>query len=152
MKKTGKRWLAALLAVIMTVGVLPMSALATEPETDGSSSVVTDREESAETTGAKLVKTAKYDPADGKYTITPESWVTGEVTPDSTKPMDIVLLLDVSGSMEETIENYTYTATESRGWSCEDIENGSYYYLAGDGKYYPVRWTGSGLFSYRCYL
>ena len=151
-KKTGKRWLAALLAVIMTVGVLPVSALADEPETDESSSVVTAREASAETTGAKLVKTAKYDPNTGKYTITLESWVTGEVKPDSVKPMDIVLLLDVSGSMTDTIENYTYTATESRGWSCEDIENGSYYYLADDGKYYPVGWRGYGVFDYRCYL
>ena len=100
-KKTGKRWLAALLAVIMTVGVLPMSALAAGPETDGSSSVVTDREESAEATGAKLVKTAKYDPADGKYTITLESWVTGSVeTNSSPVPLDIVLVLDQSGSME----------------------------------------------------
>lgn len=151
-KKTGKRWLAALLAVIMTVGVLPVSALADEPETDESSSVVTAREASAETTGAKLVKTAEYNPNTGKYTITLESWVTGEVKPDSVKPMDIVLLLDVSGSMTDTIENYTYTATASRGWSCEDIENGSYYYLADDGKYYPVGWRGYGVFDYRCYL
>ena len=113
MKKTGKRWLAALLAVIMTVGVLPMSALAATTDSD-TSAAVTDTEESTETSGANLVKTAKYDPETGKYTITLESWVTGSVeTSSSSVPLDIVLVLDQSGSMEGRNLNNLKTAVRN---------------------------------------
>ena len=56
--------------------------------------------------GLILKKTAK-DNGDGSYNITLESYVTGKVTTSTTeisKPADIVLVLDVSGSMADDME------------------------------------------------
>jgi hypothetical protein len=143
MKKTGKRWLAALLAVIMTVGVLPMSALADTPS-EGSGQTqqtVTDTEKSTETTGANLVKTAEYDPTTDEYTITLESWVTGTVKPSTTKPMDIVLVLDVSGSMDEkftsTIEE-TYKQCKYDFFGVKQEYSNESYYRYKDNLYYKL--------------
>ena len=47
---------------------------------------------------------------DGTYTIDLETFVTGEVTQTfEVHPADIVLVLDVSGSMDQTIDEYVYT-------------------------------------------
>ena len=57
-------------------------------------------------------KTAKLQ-SDGTYKITLESYVTGNVTVDTTyttTPCDIVLVLDQSGSMKENMSNTTRLA------------------------------------------
>lgn len=68
-----------------------------------------------ETNGVAYAKRAILN-NDGTYTIKLETFVTGEVTETKESfPADIVLVLDVSGSMEETINDYEYsTANVSR--------------------------------------
>ena len=94
-----KRIIALLLALILTVGLLPTVALAAEgtaPTTD--SGPVT---KTASNDNLNLVKTVTKE--GDNYKVTLESWATGTVTTTTeTKPLDIVLLLDVSGSMDET--------------------------------------------------
>ena len=77
---------------------------------------------------------------DGSYIIDLEAFVTGDVhiTQESI-PADIVLVLDVSGSMDEEMEaNYTYTARPSQGYSYNSYGDNTYYYRHTDGNYYPV--------------
>lgn len=94
-------------------------------------------------TGLELNKTAK-DNGDGTYTITLEAYTTGTVTvTQTTKPLDIVLVLDQSGSMEWCIncgadswyENSTCPkAPESyTPVSVADLnDDGEYYVKSGD--------------------
>lgn len=70
-----------------------------------------------------------------KYIIDLEAFVTGEVTiKDEAVPADIVLVLDVSGSMDEYMD---YNATESKTWTPNNIGTTTYYYLY-EGNYYKV--------------
>lgn len=81
-----KRMLSLLLAVIMILSVIPITASAAE--NDGT------------TGGIKTDK--KYDPESGYLTL--EAYVTGESqTQIVAQPVDIALVLDVSGSMKEYI-------------------------------------------------
>lgn len=99
-----KRIIALLLALILTVGLLPTVALAAEgaPTTDSGS--VT---KEASKDNLKLVKTVTKE--GDNYKVTLESWATGTVTSSSTPvPMDIILLLDQSGSM-----NSDFTSSSS---------------------------------------
>ena len=87
------------------------------------------------------MKTSKKveGPAGGYYTITLESFATGESTVTETgTPVDIVLVLDVSGSMNYDLNTYSYTARNSLNYSWNSYGNNTYYYLHTDGKYYPV--------------
>lgn len=99
-----KRIIALLLALILTVGLLPTVALATEGETPATDSDSVTKEASKD--NLNLVKTVTKDGEN--YKVTLESWATGIVTTTTeTKPLDIVLLLDVSGSMDEKYSNET---------------------------------------------
>lgn len=99
-----KRIIALLLALILTVGLLPTVALAAEPETP-----TTDSGSVAKTASEGNLNLVKTVTKEGdKYKVTLESWATGTVTTTTeTKPLDIVLLLDVSGSMDEKYSNET---------------------------------------------
>lgn len=82
-----KRMLSLLLAVIMILSVIPITAGAAE--NDGT------------TGGIKTDK--KYDPESGYLTL--EAYVTGESqTQIVAQPVDIALVLDVSGSMDDNIK------------------------------------------------
>ena len=80
----------------------------------------------------------------GTYTIDLESFVTGEVTQTfESVPADVVLVLDVSGSMSDGINSYTYnTATRTNlnagngGW--DDNQKSTNYYYLYNGTYYRV--------------
>ena len=79
---------------------------------------------------------------EGIYTITLEAFTTGDVTVTKKSiPADIVLVLDISGSMGDPM---TFTARGSQGYTYNnypDNESGRYYYLHTDGQYYQVqRW------------
>lgn len=79
-------------------------------------------------------------PVNGIYTIHLDTFVTGEVTvTTSNLPADIVLVLDVSGSMDQAYSttHYEYTARASQGYSYDDYGNNTYYYLY-NNNYYPV--------------
>lgn len=97
-KKTGKRLLTWVLVLVMALSLLPLNVLAAEngvPENTNPSIV-----KSEETRDAHLVKSATKE--GDTYQIQLESWVTGKVTPTTeSAPLDIVLVLDQSGSMAE---------------------------------------------------
>lgn len=99
-----KRIIALLLALILTVGLLPTVALAADGENPTTDSGSVTKEASKD--NLNLVKTVTKDGEN--YKVTLESWATGIVTTTTeTKPLDIVLLLDVSGSMDEKYSNET---------------------------------------------
>lgn len=84
--------------------------------------------------GLVMDKTATAND-DGTYNITLEAYTTGSVsTTESTKPTDIVLVLDQSGSMDETMKSYTYTAAYPG-----NSHSGSYYVKYRDS-YVRVSW------------
>lgn len=89
---------------------------------------LSDTEGAEGTDGLIINKTASYN-NDGSYTITLEQYVTGSVTTE-TKPVpaDIVLVLDVSGSMDNALSGYVYTEVYSGNldwWRTYYIEDGN---------------------------
>ena len=92
-----KRMLAMMMAIVMVMTLLPTSALAA-----GSVG-----EPSETNSGAVFSKTATQDP-EGNVKITLEAWATGQ-TVETTKqqPLDIVLVLDQSGSMADNFDKQT---------------------------------------------
>lgn len=92
-KKVGKRLLTWVLVLVMTLSLLPLNVLAANgPETDSSSGM--DFDKRADSNG------------DGTYTITMTAQATGTTTTRAV-PMDIVLVLDQSGSMKDSFGNGT---------------------------------------------
>lgn len=92
-----KRLLAAIMSLCMIVSLLPVSAFAVEPEPNP---------------GAVFTKSAKLDENTGNVTITMEAYATGEevVIPGKSVPLNIVLVLDQSGSMTDPFGNTTRQA------------------------------------------
>ena len=87
--------------------------------------------------GVATAKTVSAPDENGLYTITLETYATGESSITETGiPVDIVLVLDVSGSMAYTL--YDYNARPSQGYSYNGYGNNTYYYLHTDGQYYAV--------------
>ena len=129
-KKTGKRLLTWVLVLVMALSLLPLNALAAEDSNAGEKS-----------SGIEFSKEVSKQPdADKNYTITMEAWATGTTTPtESVKPMDIVLVLDVSGSMDEGFTETTYTeysseTTNSEFWNVKD----NLYFKTNDSSYQKV--------------
>jgi len=95
---------------------------------------------------------------DGTYTIDLETFVTGEITQSfEVHPADIVLVLDVSGSMDETITSYTYSAashtsiTAGNGGWYNNSKSTNYFYKYED-QYYAVRIGRGGTSGNRYYF
>ncbi|MCI7638462.1 MAG: VWA domain-containing protein [Clostridiales bacterium] len=87
----------SLLASLLIPGTLAMPAKAAEGDTDN---------------GMKISKTAEAND-DGTYTITLEAYATGEKFISEVKkdvPTDIILVLDQSGSMKQTMNTYDFRA------------------------------------------
>lgn len=85
--------------------------------------------------GMKISKTATAN-ADGSYTITLEAFATGYkvITEQKTDiPTDIVLVIDQSGSMNDPIGGYTYTAYRTGGHNSRNYHNDEYYPLRHNG-------------------
>ncbi len=100
-----------------------------------------------EDNGIVTSKTVAYDETDGSYTITLEAYATGEVTTSTvTKdvPTDIILVLDLSSSMTQTMNTVSYT--EYSGKTNEDLyalrhnggEENLWYQIPGTTKYASV--------------
>lgn len=108
-KKTGKRLLTWVLVLVMALSLLPLNALADELVMAGDPD--TSRTQRAEENGAHLVKSATKE--GDTYQIQLESWVTGKVEQTTgSAPLDIVLVLDQSGSMEgEKLSNLKAAVT-----------------------------------------
>lgn len=90
--------------------------------------------------GVSTAKNVTGPDEDGYYTISLETFATGESTQtEKGIPVDIVLVLDVSGSMNDNMTTYTYTARNSQGYSYNSYgNNNTYYYKHTDGQYYRV--------------
>ena len=106
-----KRILSIVLAVLMLVSVLPVTAMAADGTTDTGAESTQTAVGTVSTDGAIHVN--KSVSADGK-TLTLEAYATNSVsTHTSYEPLDIVLVLDVSGSMDDNkITSYKYTETK----------------------------------------
>ena len=99
-KKLASRLLAALMALACVLTLLPGAAMAAGDD------------------GGKMVvnKTATLED-DGTYTINLSAYATGRTTTETIKtgkPLDIVLVLDQSGSMADSITSYSYQPRENR--------------------------------------
>ena len=74
---------------------------------------------------------------DGTYSIKMESYATGSTTTevlDQDVPLDIVMVLDQSGSMLNNDINTDYTKTSQTSWKPSDIGSSTNYYILFDGK------------------
>lgn len=121
-----RRLMAVLMACVMTLSLLPISALATE------------------NSGMEFHKTASVN-EDGKtYTISMEAWATGKTTTqEKPQPLDIALVLDVSGSMADpfTQDSITYTEVYE-----PELNKDNIYYVYTSyygGYYYEVSWCST---------
>lgn len=85
--------------------------------------------------------------ADGTYTLTLETYVKGSSTTQtvtSRMPADIVLVLDVSGSMSQAYTTTeTYTAKTSASYTYNSYGTQTLYYKWTDDNYYKVSRGGS---------
>lgn len=118
-----KRIIALLLALILTVGLLPTVALATDEVTATKMEPVIVEDSGDNTTFRKTIS----ENDDGSYKVTLEAWATGKTIVEETKiPLDIVLVLDKSGSMEETFS--TKSETIYRKIERSDFRYNEYYW------------------------
>ena len=137
-----KRIIALLSALILTVGLLPTVALAATTETSVSKTEETHQD------NLNLVKTVTED--GDNYKVKLEAWATGKTVIDETKiPLDIVLVLDESGSMEED-----FTTTESTQYELHRdksnkkykdwADSGNLFFKDINGNFYQVTVTVNG--------
>lgn len=118
-----KRGLALLMCICMIFTLLPFSAFADaeKPYTEHS-----------ETNGVVMDKTVKYVSGD-TYKVTLEQYVEGSVTPGKKTPIDVVLVLDVSGSMGYSFGNGTVSYVPTY-----KINDWNYYIKDTNGSYKQV--------------
>lgn len=131
------KFLTASLAVLMLTGMAPADASAATREA----------EETEPGSNLFMGKTATLQD-DGTYTIQLEAFSTGESTTVMTQtPTDIVLVLDVSGSMDD---DFTYVSGQEWESVTDRVTDmpGDAYHLCPDGTYNAVTWDESWSFSY----
>lgn len=133
--KTWKRALALVLALVMALSLVALPSFAEGEETGGGNDGMPYIEENGhggkvEKDGLVMSKTIKKT-GDSQFLLTLEAFATGSTTTTtSTKPVDIVLVLDVSGSMDDSIsDKYDYYETYSID------TDGTYYYKDNNGQY-----------------
>ena len=135
--KKWKQALALVLALVMALSLVALPSFAADGDSTETGTAVTGG--STNTPGLELRKV--YDPSTGLLTL--EAYATGSTTTTtSTEPVDIILVLDVSGSMDDDIVSYTYTAAYNPS------SNGTYYYQDANGQYQQAHYCdgGTGLF------
>lgn len=116
--KTWKRALALVLALVMALSLVALPSFAEGEETGGDTGMpyIKDQGGKVEKDGLVMSKTIKKT-GDSQFLLTLEAYATGSTTTTtSTAPVDIVLVLDVSGSMDDYMETYSISP------------NGTYYY------------------------
>lgn len=122
-----KQALALVLALVMALSLVALPSFAADEDSTGTGTAVTGG--STNTPGLELRKV--YNPSTGLLTL--EAYATGSTTTTtSTAPVDIVLVLDVSGSMKENLTEAGYRYNEVYDLST----NGTYYYKnSSNGRY-----------------
>lgn len=122
--KTWKRALALVLALVMALSLVALPSFAEgEEDSTGNDGMPYIEENGHGSTvtkdGLVMSKTIKKT-GDSQFLLTLEAYATGSTTTTtSTAPVDIVLVLDVSGSMDDYMETYSIST------------DGIYYYYAG---------------------
>lgn len=123
-----KRGLALLMCICMIFTLLPFSAFA-----DGEKPYKTHSDKN----GVVMDKTVTHD-SDDTYKVTLEQYVKGSVTPGTTTPIDAVLVLDVSGSMDKGFGKGDAAYVEE--YNPENNSNYTYYIKDANGRYTGVSW------------
>ena len=122
-----KRGLALLMCICMIFTLLPFSAFA-----DGEKPYKTHSDKN----GVVMDKTVTRV-SDDTYKVTLEQYVKGSVTPGQKTPIDVVLVLDVSGSMDEGFGEGDAAYVEEYN----PKQNSNYtYYINANGRYTGVSW------------
>ena len=121
-----KRIIALLLALILTVGLLPTVALAATGDEETTANPITNPE--SQTAGGVILSKTATKNDDGTYTIRLEAYAPGSstTTEEVTEvPTDIILVLDRSGSMGENkmgkteYNKYTGKSRRNENARCE---------------------------------
>lgn len=133
--KTWKRALALVLALVMALSLVALPSFAAGEETGGGDTgmpYIKDQGGTVTKDGLVMSKTIKKG-ENGQFLLTLEAYATGSTTTTtSTKPVDIVLVLDVSGSMKENLTEAGYRYNEVYDLST----NGTHYYKnSSNGQY-----------------
>lgn len=146
-RKIPKRILTAVLSLALLLTLLPTASMAVRAEDSGSGS--------GETTssGIELSKTATLED-DGTYTINLEAYATGTTTTTTTKsgtPLDIVLVIDQSGSMSSNLSSLKTAVTNFVNTISENAKTYNVDHriaIAGYASRYDssTKWTNTGLF------
>lgn len=100
--------MALVLALVMALSLVALPSFAEGEETGGDTGMpyIKDQGGKVEKDGLVMSKTIKKG-ENGQFLLTLEAYATGSTTTTtSTKPVDIVLVLDVSGSMDEYMETH----------------------------------------------
>lgn len=154
--KLPRRILAMLLAICMFVTMFPSAMFAVDGSGTGDGGAGVNTSVGNTENGITVNKSISQDD-NGNYNLTLEAYASNQQTTTSTTtPLDIVLVLDVSGSMDDPIGGgtFTYTSTSQQEWSYSDVfkARNTYYYLADDGQYYRVYAASQGDRHSRQYL
>lgn len=131
--KTWKRALALVLALVMALSLVALPSFAEGEETGGDTGMpyIKDQGGKVEKDGLVMSKTIK-EGENGQFLLTLEAYATGSTTTTTTKkPVDIVLVLDVSASMDDYMETYSISP------------NGIYYRKDSDGDFQRVYYCSS---------
>lgn len=125
--------------------IVAIALLGSTAMTSWAQKTYTDEEKAAIKTKKQVI-----DNGDGSYQLKLETFVTGESSnlyqkTTTAKPMDIVLVLDVSGSMKtaDMSAPADTTARNSQAYTYNGYNNSNYLYLHTDGNYYDVSRTTS---------
>ena len=94
-----KRMLAMMMAIVMVMTLLPTSALAAGGDTNAPKTSVSVAPDSP----VQITKAVSAE--NGAYKLTLDAYATGTVSTTDPTPSDIVLVLDVSGSMADKLSN-----------------------------------------------
>lgn len=133
--KTWKRALALVLALVMALSLVALPSFAEGEEDSAGNDGMPYIEENGHggtvtKDGLVMSKTIKKT-GDSQFLLTLEAYATGSTTTTTTKkPVDIVLVLDVSGSMDENME-YRETYSISPGGTYYYYDEGSLFSPAG---------------------
>lgn len=143
--KTWKRALALVLALIMALSLVALPSFAAggdESAGDTGMPYINGQGGTVEQNGLVMSKTIKKG-ENGQFLLTLEAYATGSTTTTtSTKPVDIVLVLDVSGSMDDPIsssETYNPVYIINNG--------GEYFYQDTNGQYQLAYHCDGGIVS-----
>ena len=134
--KTWKRALALVLALVMALSLVALPSFAEgEEDSTGNDGMPYIEENGHGGTvtkdGLVMSKTIKKT-GDSQFLLTLEAYATGSTTTTTTKdPVDIVLVLDVSGSMDDYMETYSVSP------------GGTYYRKDSDGDFQRVYYCSS---------